>query len=177
MNPISLSAIRHRHGSVRSHRRRGALDRSAYPSASADGHPWYDPHYAIPLAGIILGSVLNSASLALDSFLGSVRRDRPGIEWLALGERYRTAIAPIVCEAVRSGLLPIINQMSAAGIVTLSGIMTGRILAGLDPMEAVKYAILLMFLLSGGSGLAALAASYLAAWFLTDDRQRLALIG
>lgn len=41
--------------------------------------PWFDPHYAIPLAGIILGNVLNSASLSLDSLLGSVRRERPGI--------------------------------------------------------------------------------------------------
>ena len=78
-------------------------------------------------------------------------------------------------EAIRRGLLPIINQMSAAGIVTLPGIMTGQILAGLDPLEAVKYQILLMFLLSGGSGLSALAASYLAAWRLTDERQRLRL--
>jgi putative ABC transport system permease protein len=65
--------------------------------------------------------------------------------------------------------------MSAAGVVTLPGIMTGQILAGFDPVEAVKYQILLMFLLSGGSGLAALIASYLAAWRLTDDRQRLRL--
>jgi len=138
--------------------------------------PWFDPHYAIPLAGIILGNVLNSASLALDSFLGSVRRERHAIEArLSLGESYREAIAPLVREAIRRGLLPIINQMSAAGIVTLPGIMTGQILAGLDPLEAVKYQILLMFLLSGGSGLSALAASYLAAWRLTDERQRLRL--
>src|SRR6266852_979409 len=138
--------------------------------------PWFDPHYAIPLAGIILGNVLNSASLALDSFLGSVRRERQAIESrLSLGDSYREAIAPLVREAIRRGLLPIINQMSAAGIVTLPGIMTGQILAGLDPLEAVKYQILLMFLLSGGSGLSALAASYLAAWRLTDDRQRLRL--
>jgi putative ABC transport system permease protein len=52
----------------------------------------------------------------------------------------------MVREAIRRGLLPIINQMSAAGIVTLPGIMTGQILAGLDPLEAVKYQILLMFL-------------------------------
>jgi putative ABC transport system permease protein len=65
--------------------------------------------------------------------------------------------------------------MSAAGIVTLPGIMTGQILAGLDPLEAVKYQILLMFLLSGGSGLSALVVSYLAAWRLTDQRQRLRL--
>ena len=65
--------------------------------------------------------------------------------------------------------------MSAAGIVTLSGIMTGQILAGLDPMEAVKYQILLMFLLSGGSGIAAVMTAYAAAWRLTDDRDRLRL--
>jgi putative ABC transport system permease protein len=119
---------------------------------------------------------LNSASLALDSFLGSVRRERPGIEArLSLGQSYREAIAPLVREAIRRGLLPIINQMSAAGIVTLPGIMTGQILAGLDPLEAVKYQIVLMFLLSGGSGLSALITAYLAAWRLTDDRQRLRL--
>ena len=138
--------------------------------------PWFDPHYAIPLAGIILGSVLNSASLSLDSFLGSIRRERQAIEArLSLGETYGEAIAPMVRDAIRRGLLPIINQMSAAGIVTLPGIMTGQILAGLDPLEAVKYQILLMFLLSGGSGLSALSVSYLAAWRLTDPRQRLRL--
>ena len=51
--------------------------------------------------------------------------------------------------------------------------MTGQILAGMDPLEAAKYQILLMFLLSGGSGLAAVAVVYLAAMRLTDDRQRL----
>ena len=65
------------------------------------------------------------------------------------------------------------NQMSAAGIVTLPGIMTGQILAGMDPMQAVKYQILLMFLLAGGSGLAAVAVAYLGARQLTDSRQRL----
>jgi len=60
-------------------------------------------------------------------------------------------------------------------VVTLPGIMTGQILAGLDPIEAVKYQILLMFLLSGGSGLAAAGAAYLLALRMTDPRQRLRL--
>lgn len=138
--------------------------------------PWFDPHYAIPLAGIILGNVLNSASITLDSFLGSVHRERSGIEArLALGATYGEAVGPLVRDAIRRGLLPIINQMSAAGIITLPGIMTGQILAGLDPLEAAKYQILLMFLLSGGSGLSALAIAYMAAWRLTDNRQRLRL--
>lgn len=138
--------------------------------------PWYDPRYAIPIAGIVLGSVLNSASLALDSLLGGVVRERAAIEArLALGASIRLAMAPLMRASIRRGLLPIVNQMSAAGIVTLPGIMTGQVLAGLDPLEAAKYQILLMFLLAGGSGLAAVAVVFLAARRLTDERQRLRL--
>lgn len=139
-------------------------------------HPWYDAHYAVPLAGILLGNILNATSLALDSFLGSISREKAGIEArLCLGAGFWEAITPHVRDAIRRGLVPIVNQMSAAGVVTLPGIMTGQILAGLDPIEAVKYQILLMFLLSGGSALAATAAAYLAAWRLTDPRERLRL--
>ncbi len=138
--------------------------------------PWFDPRYAVPLAGIILGNVLNTASLTLDSLLGSVSRERTSIEArLSLGASYWQAVGGQIRTAIRRGLLPIINQMSAAGVVTLPGIMTGQILAGLNPVEAVKYQILLMFLLSGGSGLAALSIAYLAAWRLTDGRARLRL--
>jgi putative ABC transport system permease protein len=118
--------------------------------------------------------VLNGGSLALDSLLGGVVRERAAIEaQLALGVRFSHAMRGLIRASVRRALLPIINQMSAAGVVTLPGIMTGQILAGMDPMEAAKYQILLIFLLSGGSGLAAVAVVYLAAMRLTDDRQRL----
>jgi putative ABC transport system permease protein len=139
-------------------------------------NPWYDARYAIPLAGIILGNVLNACGIALDSLLGGVARERVAIEArLALGETMRVAMAPLVRASIRRGLLPVINQMSAAGVVTLPGIMTGQILAGLDPMDAVKYQILLMFLLSGGSGLGAVGTVLLAARRLTDGRERLRL--
>jgi putative ABC transport system permease protein len=139
-------------------------------------HPWYEARYAIPLAGIVLGNVMKTASLALDSLLGGVLRERAAIEArLALGATMRVAMGRLIREAMRRGLLPIVNAMSAAGVVTLPGIMTGQILAGLDPMEAVKYQILLMFLLAGGSGLAAVGVVLLAARRLTDARQRLRL--
>ena len=138
--------------------------------------PWYDAHYAIPLAGIILGNVLNGSSLALDSILSGVMRERGAIEaQLCLGRSFRVAMRGLIRASVRRALLPAINTMSAAGIITLPGIMTGQILAGMDPLEAAKYQIVLMFLLSGGSGLAAVAVVYLAAARLTDDRQRLRL--
>jgi putative ABC transport system permease protein len=138
--------------------------------------PWFDPRYAVPLAGIVLGNVLNAASVALDAMLGGVGRERAAIEArLALGETFAAATLPLVRTAIRRGLLPTINQMSAAGIVTLPGIMTGQILAGMDPMEAVKYQILLMFLLAGGSGLSSAMVALLARGRLTDRRQRLRL--
>lgn len=138
--------------------------------------PWFDPRYAIPLAGIILGSVLNAGSITLDNLLGGLQRERPAIEaQLGLGVRFRDATTPLLRDSIRRGLLPVINQMSAAGIITLPGIMTGQILAGMDPVDAVKYQILLMFLLAGASGIAAFAVAFLALRRLTDDRQRLRL--
>jgi len=136
--------------------------------------PWYEPRYAIPLMGIVLGSVLNAASLALDGILDGVQRERARIEArLALGTPLRTALGPLVRSATRRGMIPVANQMSAAGIITLPGIMTGQLLAGMDPMDAVKYQILLMFLLAGASGLASVGAALLAVRALSDDRQRL----
>jgi putative ABC transport system permease protein len=138
--------------------------------------PWYAPRYAIPLMGIVLGSVLNAASIALDAVLDAVVRERAGIEArLALGTPFREAVAPLVRRATRRGMLPVVNQMSAAGIITLPGIMTGQLIAGMEPMEAVKYQILLMFLLAGASGLASVGAAVLAVRALSDDRQRLRL--
>jgi len=139
-------------------------------------HPWYDARYAIPLSGIVLGNVLNAATLALDGLLAGVVREKGAIEArLCLGASIRHAMAPLLRAGIRRGLLPVITSMSASGVVTLPGIMTGQILAGLDPMEAVKYQILLMFLLGGGGGLAAVAVVLLAAGRLTDARQRLRL--
>jgi len=139
-------------------------------------HPWYDPRYAVSLVGIILGSVLNAGSLTLDGVVGGVWREKAAIEaQLGLGVPFRRATLPLLREAIRRGLLPIINQMSAAGLITLPGIMTGQIIAGMDPLEAVKYQILLMFLLAGASGVAALAIAELALRRLTDPRQRLRL--
>ncbi|WP_419343295.1 ABC transporter permease [Achromobacter sp. PD1] len=138
--------------------------------------PWYDPRYTIALIGIVLGSVLNAASLALDGVLSGARREKLAIEArLALGATVHEAFSSLLRESVRRGIVPSINQMSAAGIITLPGIMTGQIIAGMDPIEAAKYQILLMFLLCGASGMAAIAAAYGAMRRLTDERERLRL--
>lgn len=136
--------------------------------------PWYDARYAIALMGIVLGSVLNAASLGLDSFFDSVVQSRASVEaQLALGVPLHQALAQHTRAAIRRGLIPIVNQMSAAGLITLPGTMTGQILGGMDPLEAAKYQILLLFLLTGAGGLAAAGSVLLAARALGDARQRL----
>ncbi len=138
--------------------------------------PWFDPRYAIPLMGIVLGSVLNAASIGLDAFFGGLVAGRAAIEGrLALGATIYEAQAELIRTSIRRGLIPIVNQMSAAGIITLPGIMTGQLLAGMDPLAAVKVQILLLFLLTGAGAMAACGAVYLAARSVTDERQRLRL--
>jgi UDP-glucose/iron transport system permease protein len=138
--------------------------------------PWYAPQVLIPLLGIILGNVMNGVSVSLNALNTAIVRERPAVEArLALGADRYAALKPMLRSALRSGMIPIINQMSAAGVITLPGMMTGQILAGMEPVEAAKYQILILFLLGGGAGLGAIGATYVAAWRITDERDRLRL--
>ncbi len=138
--------------------------------------PWYSPQYAIPLLGMVLGNTMNGIALGLDRLTQDAAQRRGAIETrLALGHDWNRAISDIRREAIRVGLIPIINAMAAAGIVSLPGMMTGQILAGTPPVEAVKYQILVMFLIAGGTGFGTFVAVSLGARRLFDDRQRLRL--
>ena len=138
--------------------------------------PWYAPQYAIPLLGMILGNTMNGISLGLDRLTQDAAQKRWILESrLALGQSWQRAISDSRREAIRVGMIPIVNAMSAAGIVSLPGMMTGQILAGTPPVEAVKYQILVMFLIAGGTGLGTMVAVSLAARRLFDERHRLRL--
>jgi putative ABC transport system permease protein len=76
---------------------------------------------------------------------------------------------------MRSGMMPTINAMAVAGVVSLPGMMTGQILAGAPPIEAVKYQILIMFLVSAGTGFGTFVAISIGARRLFDGRHRLRL--
>ncbi len=138
--------------------------------------PWYTPQYAIPLLGMMLGNTMTGVSLALDKLTTTAWQQRAVIEArLILGQDWRTAIGDITRDSVRVGMIPMINAMAAAGIVSLPGMMTGQILSGTEPMEAVKYQILIMFLITAGTGFSAMLATWIGARHLFDDRQRLRL--
>jgi putative ABC transport system permease protein len=138
--------------------------------------PWYAPRYAIPLLGMMLGNTMNGLSLSLNHLTGNVRQSRAVIETrLALGQTKSEAIADIRHESVRTGLIPIVNSMAAAGLVSLPGMMTGQVLAGNPPLDAVKYQILIMFLIAGGTGFGTLVAVWMTSHRLFDQRDRLRL--
>jgi len=138
--------------------------------------PWYQPQYLIPLLGMLLGNTMNGIAIALDNLTRQVWEGRGRIEArLLLGADWDTAIADIRRNALRSGLIPIINAMATAGIVSLPGMMTGQILAGSPPLEAAKYQLLVMFLICAGTGLGGVAAVWIGSRRLFDERQRLRL--
>jgi putative ABC transport system permease protein len=137
---------------------------------------WLQPAHAIPIAGIILGTAMNSASVSLNALMQNITGERNAIEaQLALGATRWQALAPLIRRAVRAGILPVMNQMVGAGIITMPGIMSGQILAGGDPFEAAKYQIFLMMLLAASGVASTVAAVYLTAARMTDDRHRLRL--
>jgi len=138
--------------------------------------PWYHPRYALPLLGMILGNTMTGVSLGLDVLTNGLVRERAAVEaCLALGGTRYQALLPVLRDALRSGFMPTINGMAAIGLVSLPGMMTGQILAGVEPIDAVKYQLLIMFLIAGGTGLGTLAAVMGGGRLLTDHRHRLRL--
>jgi putative ABC transport system permease protein len=138
--------------------------------------PWYQPQYLIPLLGMLLGNTMTGVAVALDGLTRQAHDNRISIEArLLLGATWGEAIADIRRDALRSGLIPIVNAMAAAGIVSLPGMMTGQILAGSPPMEAAKYQLLIMFLITAGTGLGSVVGVWIGSRRLFDKRARLRL--
>ncbi|NQV43379.1 MAG: iron export ABC transporter permease subunit FetB [Rhodospirillales bacterium] len=138
--------------------------------------PWYNPQYAIPLLGMVLGNTLTGVSLGLERLMASTAQKRSAIEArLLTGASMQVALKGCVREAMRAGMIPTINAMAATGVVSLPGMMTGQILAGVEPVDAVKYQLLIMFLIAGGTGIGLTVAVLGGARLLSDDRHRLRL--
>jgi len=138
--------------------------------------PWYAPQYAIPLLGMLFGNTMNGVALSMDRLTDGLWQQCTLVEQrLLLGQTGKQAAREIRQDAMRSGMIPIINSMAAAGIVSLPGMMTGQILSGTEPVTAVKYQILIMFLIASGTGFGILAAISMAQKKLFDHRHRLRL--
>ncbi|MCF7797450.1 MAG: iron export ABC transporter permease subunit FetB [Lentisphaeria bacterium] len=112
-----------------------------------DVEPWYYPFVMIPIAGMIIGNGLNSMTLTANRFIGELKHREGEVEMLlSLGAPVRTAVHGSLVSAIRAALIPNINNLMTVGLVQLPGMMSGQILAGIDPLIAVRYQIIIMYM-------------------------------
>ncbi len=100
---------------------------------------WYEPRFLIPLAGMTFSNAMTSLSLAAERLQSELDNGRSFIE--ARNAAYQT------------GMIPVINALLAVGLVSLPGMMTGQILAGVSPFIAARYQILVMCMIFASAGL------------------------
>lgn len=103
--------------------------------------PWWKPSVLIPLGGMAFSNAMNAVSLAAERFFSERQRGRGPTEARAA--------------AYKAALIPATNALFAVGIVSIPGLMTGQILAGVSPLVAARYQILVMLMVYTASGLAA----------------------
>jgi putative ABC transport system permease protein len=122
-------------------------------------HPWYEPQYAIPILGMVLGNTLTGVSLGVERMTEALTARRERVEMaLALGATRWEAAQEPARQAVLAGMIPTLNQMAVVGVVSLPGMMTGQVLAGQSPLQAVRYQIVIMFLIAASSALGTVGA-------------------
>jgi putative ABC transport system permease protein len=139
-----------------------------------DVHPWWTPQYLVPLLGMILGNSLTGIGIGLDRCLDELSTGRARVEaLLSLGATRWEAARPVAQESLRAGLIPILSSMSAVGLVTIPGMMTGQILSGTPPEQAARYQMLIMFLIAGATALGVGIAVLTTLRALFDDAHRL----
>ena len=102
---------------------------------------WFEPSLGVPIAGMIFANSMNTVSLAAERFESEIKRDKDYFNARRL--------------SLEASLIPQINTLFAVGLVALPGMMTGQILSGIDPIIAVRYQIMVMWMTFGSGGLAA----------------------
>ncbi|KZL50192.1 hypothetical protein A2T98_08795 [Nodularia spumigena CENA596] len=110
---------------------------------------WYEPRYVIPLAGIVLGNAMNAAAIAGERLVSTMNAQSVEIEThLSLGATPEQAVSQYRKAAIRAAFFPTINQMTLVGMVAIPGITTGQLIAGIRPIDAVSYEILIIFMVA-----------------------------
>ena len=108
----------------------------------------FKPNEIIPVGGMIIGNSLNVYTLAVDRLKGEVKNSIDVIEgFIALGSSLKEAFHFINKKAVKASLIPVINTLQTVGIIHIPGITTGMLLAGAEPLKAVSYQLVIMYMM------------------------------
>jgi putative ABC transport system permease protein len=115
----------------------------------------FDPVAIVPLAGMVIGNSLTATASAARRMVIELTDHRLEVEArLALGQPWQQASRAYVREALRTALTAQIESTKAVGLIALPGAMTGLILAGVDPVDAVLVQVVVMYLILGAAALA-----------------------
>jgi len=137
-------------------------------------HPWFDARYFIPIGGMMLSSAMNVVAQVFERLFAGAANDAATLEQLlALGATPKQALAPYVTSALRAALIPTINGLVSVGLVALPGMMTGQILSGVDPEQAVRYQVVIMYQLVAVAAASGFAAAQFARHLLFTRDARL----
>jgi putative ABC transport system permease protein len=122
-----------------------------------------EPRFLVPVGGMVVGNAMTSAAVALNRLGDDMRSSAPRIEaTLALGATSAQAALPVVRSSLRSGMISLVDSTKTTGLIFFPGTMVGMLLAGADPVEAVRLQLVLLWTLLGSVALAALIATSLA---------------
>jgi putative ABC transport system permease protein len=136
--------------------------------------PWYDARYVIPIGGMMLSSGMNVVAQVFERLFASAAAEEATLEQLlALGATPKQALASYVRAALRAALIPTINGLVTVGLVALPGMMTGQIVSGVAPEQAVRYQIVIMYQLVAVAAGAGFAAARFSRDLIFTERARL----
>jgi putative ABC transport system permease protein len=122
-----------------------------------------EPQAVVPIGGMIVATAMQATGLVLLRLAEDVRGAQPAIEArLLLAMPAERAFAPHRRSAARTALLPAIDSTKVVGLISLPGAMTGLILAGVAPLTAILYQIVVMYMLLAAGTVSAVVAGNLA---------------
>jgi putative ABC transport system permease protein len=125
----------------------------------------FDPEarYLVPVGGMVIGNSMTAAAVALNRLGDEVASSAGEIEaTLALGATATQAIRPALRRSLRSAMIPLVDSTKTTGLIFFPGTMVGMLLAGAEPVDAVRLQLILLYLLLGSVALAALGSVLLA---------------
>ncbi|WP_027108296.1 ABC transporter permease [Lacticigenium naphthae] len=134
----------------------------------------WTPAQIVPITGMIASNAMTAIGITYRSLNSKFSDQRQQVlEKLALGADKKQASMSIVRESIKTGMAPSIDRTKTVGLVSLPGMMAGLIFAGVDPVEAIRYQIVVMFMLISVTSIASFIASYMAYKEYYNDRNQL----
>ncbi|QQD85226.1 MULTISPECIES: iron export ABC transporter permease subunit FetB [Jeotgalicoccus] len=117
----------------------------------------------IPISGMVIGNSMVLSLLFVSEFKEEVKRSDEIIELiLSFGGDKKSAVSGSLKSAIRTSMIPTIESQKTMGLVQLPGMMSGLIIGGADPLEAVLYQLLILFLILMTATIASIIVGYLS---------------